>query len=39
VLDRPDSAAGQAFGAIADTLAARQRSLVGRPLGLSVAAR
>jgi ATP-binding protein involved in chromosome partitioning len=39
VLDGLDSAASRAFGAIADTLAARQRSLVGRPLGLSVAAR
>ncbi|HEX8095570.1 Mrp/NBP35 family ATP-binding protein [Jatrophihabitans sp.] len=39
VLMRPDSAAGQAFGAIADTLAGRQRSLVGRSLGLSAVAR
>jgi ATP-binding protein involved in chromosome partitioning len=39
VLSQPDSAASRAFGVIADTLAARQRSLVGRPLGLSVAAR
>jgi ATP-binding protein involved in chromosome partitioning len=39
VLSQPDSASSQAFGAIADTLAGRQRSLVGRPLGLSVAAR
>jgi len=30
---------GLSFGVIADTLAGRQRSLVGRPLGLSVAAR
>jgi ATP-binding protein involved in chromosome partitioning len=39
VLSDPASPAAQAFGSIADTLAARQRSLVGRPLGLSVAAR
>ncbi|HEX4728860.1 MAG TPA: P-loop NTPase [Jatrophihabitans sp.] len=39
VLTNPDSPAAQAFGAIADTLAGRQRSLVGRPLGLSVAGR
>ncbi|UQX87681.1 Mrp/NBP35 family ATP-binding protein [Jatrophihabitans telluris] len=35
VLTAPDSAAALAFGAIADTLAARSRSLVGRSLGLS----
>jgi ATP-binding protein involved in chromosome partitioning len=39
VLSHPDSAASQVFGAIADTLAGRQRSLVGRSLGLSVAGR
>jgi ATP-binding protein involved in chromosome partitioning len=39
VLADPDSPAAKAFGAIADTLAGRQRSLVGRPLGLSVAGR
>ncbi|MBV9821388.1 MAG: P-loop NTPase, partial [Actinobacteria bacterium] len=39
MLSSPDSAAGRAFDAIADSLAARQRSLVGRPLGLSVAGR
>jgi ATP-binding protein involved in chromosome partitioning len=39
VLSHPDSPAARAFGAIADTLAARQRSLVGRSLGLSVAGR
>jgi ATP-binding protein involved in chromosome partitioning len=38
VLSQPDSASSVAFGLIADTLAGRQRSLVGRPLGLSVAA-
>jgi ATP-binding protein involved in chromosome partitioning len=37
VLSQPDSPAARAFGAIADTLAGRQRSLVGRSLGLSVA--
>jgi ATP-binding protein involved in chromosome partitioning len=39
VLTHPDSAAGRALGAIADMLAGRQRSLVGRSLGLSAAAR
>src|SRR6195952_1388211 len=39
VLGQPESASSRAFGSIADTLAARQRSLVGRPLGLSVASR
>ena len=39
VLSRPESAASQAFGAIADTLAGRQRSLVGRSLGLSAVSR
>jgi ATP-binding protein involved in chromosome partitioning len=39
VLTNPDSPAARAFGAIADTLAGRQRSLVGRSLGLSVADR
>jgi ATP-binding protein involved in chromosome partitioning len=39
VLSQPDSPAARAFGAIADTLAGRQRSLVGRSLGLSVAGR
>ncbi|MEO6702547.1 MAG: Mrp/NBP35 family ATP-binding protein, partial [Jatrophihabitantaceae bacterium] len=35
VLSQPDSPAAQAFGSIADALAARSRSLVGRSLGLS----
>ncbi len=39
VVSDPSSPAAQAFGAIADTLAGRQRSLVGRSLGLSVAGR
>lgn len=39
VLTDPDSPAAQAFGTIADTLAGRSRSLVGRSLGLSVAGR
>jgi ATP-binding protein involved in chromosome partitioning len=39
VLSQPDSPAARAFGAIADTLAGRQRSLVGRSLGLSAAGR
>ncbi|HJQ01063.1 MAG TPA: Mrp/NBP35 family ATP-binding protein [Jatrophihabitans sp.] len=39
VLSQPDSPAARAFGGIADTLASRQRSLVGRSLGLSVAGR
>jgi len=37
VLTHPGSAAARAFSGVADMLAARQRSLVGRPLGLSVA--
>jgi ATP-binding protein involved in chromosome partitioning len=37
VLSHPDSPAAQAYSRIADTLAARQRSLVGRSLGLSPA--
>jgi ATP-binding protein involved in chromosome partitioning len=37
VLNHPDSPAAQAYGRIADTLAARQRSLVGRSLGLTPA--
>ncbi|MGX7678242.1 Mrp/NBP35 family ATP-binding protein [Jatrophihabitans sp. DSM 45814] len=39
VISHPDSAAAKAFENIADTLAARQRSLVGRPLGLSATAK
>jgi ATP-binding protein involved in chromosome partitioning len=39
ILTHPDSAAAQEFGKIADTLAGRQRSLVGRSLGLSPAGR
>jgi ATP-binding protein involved in chromosome partitioning len=39
VLTHPESAAAKAFGAIADTLAGRQHSLVGRSLGLSPAGR
>ena len=39
MLSSPDTPAARALGAVADTLAARQRSLVGRPLGLSVASR
>lgn len=39
VVADPSSPAAAAFGAVADTLASRQRSLVGRPLGLSVAGR
>ncbi|MDQ2837253.1 MAG: Mrp/NBP35 family ATP-binding protein [Actinomycetota bacterium] len=39
VLAEPDSASARAFGTIADTLAGRQHSLVGRSLGLSVAGR
>jgi ATP-binding protein involved in chromosome partitioning len=39
VLSHPDSVAGLALGAIADVLAGRQRSLVGRSLGLSAAGR
>jgi ATP-binding protein involved in chromosome partitioning len=35
VLTAPDSPAAQAFGRIADTLAGRQRSLIGRSLGLT----
>jgi len=35
VLSHPDSPAAQAYGRVADTLAARQRSLVGRSLGLT----
>jgi ATP-binding protein involved in chromosome partitioning len=38
VLTAPDSPAAKAFGVVADTLAGRQRSLVGRSLGLSPAA-
>jgi len=37
VLTHPGSAAARAFSGVADMLAARQRSLAGRPLGLSVA--
>jgi ATP-binding protein involved in chromosome partitioning len=37
VLSHPDSPAAQAYGRIADALAARQHSLVGRSLGLSPA--
>lgn len=39
VLTDSQSTAAQAFGQVADTLAGRQRSLVGRPLTLSVAGR
>jgi ATP-binding protein involved in chromosome partitioning len=39
VLTHPDSAAAIAFGTIADTLAQRQRSLVGRSLGLAPSGR
>ena len=39
VLSHPGSAAAQAFGEIADTLAGRQTSLVGRSLGLAPAGR
>jgi ATP-binding protein involved in chromosome partitioning len=39
VLTHPESDAAQAFQSIANQLAARQSSLVGRPLGLSVASR
>jgi len=39
VLTHPESEAAKAFGEIADTLAGRQRSLVGRSLGLSPAGR
>jgi ATP-binding protein involved in chromosome partitioning len=39
VLTHPESAAAKAFGEIADTLAGRQTSLVGRSLGLSPASR
>ena len=39
VVSDPSSPAARAFGTIADTLAGRQRSLVGRSLGLSVAGR
>jgi ATP-binding protein involved in chromosome partitioning len=39
VLTHPDSAAAIAFGTIADTLAQRQRSLVGRSLGLAPSSR
>ncbi|MEO9237895.1 MAG: Mrp/NBP35 family ATP-binding protein [Jatrophihabitantaceae bacterium] len=39
VLSQPDSPAAQAFGSIADALAARSRSLVGRSLGLSATGR
>jgi ATP-binding protein involved in chromosome partitioning len=37
LLSTPDSPAGRALTAVADSLAARQRSLVGRSLGLSAA--
>jgi ATP-binding protein involved in chromosome partitioning len=39
MLSSPDTPAARALSAVADALAARQRSLVGRPLGLSVASR
>jgi ATP-binding protein involved in chromosome partitioning len=39
VLTHPESGAAKAFDEIADTLAGRQRSLVGRSLGLSPAGR
>ena len=39
VLTHPESAAARAYGAVADVLAARQVSLVGRSLGLSPSAR
>jgi ATP-binding protein involved in chromosome partitioning len=39
LLGSPDTPAARALGAVADTLAARQRSLVGRSLGLSAASR
>jgi ATP-binding protein involved in chromosome partitioning len=39
VLTHPESAAARAFAGIADSLAARQASLVGRPLGLSPSGR
>jgi ATP-binding protein involved in chromosome partitioning len=39
VLTHPESEAAKAFGEIADTLVGRQRSLVGRSLGLSPAGR
>jgi ATP-binding protein involved in chromosome partitioning len=39
LLGAPDTPAAQALGAVADTLAARQRSLVGRSLGLSATSR
>jgi ATP-binding protein involved in chromosome partitioning len=39
VVTHPDSAAAIAFGTIADTLAQRQRSLVGRSLGLAPSSR
>jgi ATP-binding protein involved in chromosome partitioning len=39
VLTAPDSPAAQAYRDIAETLAARQRSLVGRSLGLAPAGR
>jgi ATP-binding protein involved in chromosome partitioning len=37
VLTNPNSAAAQALSAVADTLAKRQTSLVGRSLGLTPA--
>jgi ATP-binding protein involved in chromosome partitioning len=37
ILDNPDSAAAKAIASIADALAQRQRSLVGRSLGLAPA--
>ncbi len=39
VLSQPESVSARAFGAIADGLAGRQHSLVGRSLGLSASAR
>ena len=39
MLGSPDSPAARALAAVADALAARQRSLVGRSLGLSAASR
>ena len=35
VLDQPDSPAAEALRSVADNLARRQASLVGRPLGLT----
>ena len=39
VLDAPDAPAGQALAAVADRLALRKESLVGKPLGLKPAGR